>query len=77
MALWVYPAHASSDSDIAPGMVGRLPYRNVRGCVGAGVCAFGCPSGAKQHTGVTYVPKAWAAAPERMAVPRPAAPVAA
>ena len=43
------------------GWSGDFLYRNVRGCVGAGVCAFGCPSGAKQHTGVTYVPKAWAA----------------
>jgi choline dehydrogenase-like flavoprotein len=43
------------------GWSGDYLYRNVRGCVGAGVCAFGCPSGAKQHTGVTYVPKAWAA----------------
>jgi len=40
----------------ALGWSGDLLYRNVRGCVGAGVCAFGCPSGAKQHTGVTYVP---------------------
>jgi len=45
----------------ALGWSGDFLYRNVRGCVGAGVCAFGCPSGAKQHTGVTYVPKAWAA----------------
>ncbi|UGS35690.1 GMC family oxidoreductase N-terminal domain-containing protein [Capillimicrobium parvum] len=35
--------------------------RNVRGCVGSGVCAYGCPAGAKQHTGATYVPKAHAA----------------
>jgi choline dehydrogenase-like flavoprotein len=34
-------------------------YRNVRGCVGSGVCAFGCPTGAKQHVGITYVPLAW------------------
>jgi hypothetical protein len=43
------------------GLSGGYLYRNVRGCVGSGVCAYGCPSGAKQHTGVTYVPKAWAA----------------
>jgi choline dehydrogenase-like flavoprotein len=36
-------------------------YRNVRGCVGSGVCVFGCPTGAKQHVGITYVPRAWAA----------------
>ena len=36
-------------------------FRNARGCVGSGVCAFGCPAGAKQHTGQTYVPRAWEA----------------
>jgi choline dehydrogenase-like flavoprotein len=35
--------------------------RNARGCVGSGVCAFGCPTSAKQHTGITYVPRAKAA----------------
>lgn len=35
--------------------------RNAKGCVGSGVCAFGCPTSAKQHTGITYVPKAVAA----------------
>ncbi len=30
--------------------------RNAKGCVGSGVCAFGCPTSAKQHTGITYVP---------------------
>jgi choline dehydrogenase-like flavoprotein len=35
--------------------------RNARGCVGSGVCAFGCPTSAKQHTGITYVPRAQAA----------------
>jgi choline dehydrogenase-like flavoprotein len=43
------------------GWSGDFLYRNVRGCVGSGVCAFGCPTGAKQHVGVTYVPRAWAA----------------
>ncbi len=43
------------------GWSGDFLYRNVRGCVGSGVCAFGCPSGAKQHVGITYVPRAWAA----------------
>lgn len=32
--------------------------RNARGCVGSGVCAFGCPTSAKQHTGIVYVPRA-------------------
>jgi choline dehydrogenase-like flavoprotein len=35
--------------------------RNAVGCVGSGVCAFGCPTGAKQHTGATYIPRAQAA----------------
>ena len=33
-------------------------HRNARGCVGSGVCAFGCPTSAKQHTGITYIPRA-------------------
>ena len=45
----------------ALGWSGDFIYRNVRGCVGSGVCAFGCPTGAKQHVGITYVPRAWAA----------------
>ena len=32
--------------------------RNARGCVGSGVCAFGCPAGAKQHTAITYLARA-------------------
>jgi choline dehydrogenase-like flavoprotein len=43
------------------GYSGDFVYRNVRGCVGSGVCNFGCPTAAKQHVGVTYVPKAWEA----------------
>lgn len=35
--------------------------RNAKGCVGSGVCAFGCPTSAKQHTGITYMPRARAA----------------
>jgi choline dehydrogenase-like flavoprotein len=35
--------------------------RNAKGCVGSGVCAFGCPTSAKQHTGITYIPRARAA----------------
>jgi len=45
----------------ALGYSGDYLFRAVRGCVGSGVCAFGCPSGAKQHTGVTWIPRAWAA----------------
>jgi choline dehydrogenase-like flavoprotein len=32
--------------------------RNARGCIGSGVCAFGCPTGAKQHAGQVWVPRA-------------------
>jgi choline dehydrogenase-like flavoprotein len=45
----------------ALGWSGDFLFRNVRGCVGSGVCAFGCPTGAKQHVGIAYVPRAWAA----------------
>lgn len=43
----------------ALGWSGDFIFRNAKGCVGSGVCAFGCPTSAKQHTGITYVPKAW------------------
>jgi choline dehydrogenase-like flavoprotein len=43
----------------ALGWSGDFIYRNAKGCVGSGVCAFGCPTNAKQHTGITYVPRAW------------------
>ena len=36
-------------------------YRNVRGCVGSGVCAFGCPTSAKQSANMSYAPLAWRA----------------
>ncbi len=32
--------------------------RNAPGCDGAGVCCFGCPTGAKRSTDVSYVPMA-------------------
>ena len=35
----------------------RIP-RNERGCLGTGVCAFGCPQDAKQAMHVSYVPRA-------------------
>ena len=41
------------------GWRGDYLYRNVRGCVGSGVCAYGCPTNAKQHAGIAYVTKAW------------------
>jgi choline dehydrogenase-like flavoprotein len=42
----------------ALGWSGHYLDRNAHGCRGSGVCAFGCPTGAKQHTGATYM--AWA-----------------
>ncbi len=41
------------------GLSGDYLYRNAMGCVGSGVCTAGCPTSAKQHMGLTYVPKAW------------------
>jgi choline dehydrogenase-like flavoprotein len=43
----------------ALGWSGDYIYRNARGCVGSGVCQWGCPAAAKQHVGQTYIPKAW------------------
>jgi len=45
----------------ALGWSGDFLYRSAKGCVGSGVCTFGCPAGAKQHAGITYVPRAWEA----------------
>lgn len=45
----------------ALGLSGDYLFRNVRGCVGSGVCAYGCPTGAKQHVGIAFIPHAWAA----------------
>ena len=54
-------AHVARRGAEALGWSGGFMSRNVRGCVGSGVCAYGCPTNAKQHVGVTYVPKAHAA----------------
>jgi choline dehydrogenase-like flavoprotein len=43
----------------ALGWSGDFVFRNAKGCVGSGVCNFGCPTSAKQHVGQTYVPLAW------------------
>jgi choline dehydrogenase-like flavoprotein len=45
----------------ALGWSGDFIHRNAKGCVGSGVCAFGCPTSAKQHTGLTWIPRAWEA----------------
>jgi choline dehydrogenase-like flavoprotein len=61
----VPPEIAGRNADVvrrgteALGWSGDYVWRNVRGCVGSGVCNFGCPTSAKQHVGLTYVPRAW------------------
>lgn len=40
------------------GWSGGWLQRNARGCRGSGVCAYGCPTGAKQHTALTFVDRA-------------------
>lgn len=40
------------------GWRGEAMPRNVRGCARLGRCNFGCPTGAKQSTLLTYVPRA-------------------
>jgi len=45
----------------ALGFAGARIPRNEKGCLGTGVCAFGCPQDAKQAMHVSYVPKALAA----------------
>jgi len=54
-------AHVVKRGADALGWSGDFVYRNVRGCVGSGICTFGCPTSAKQHVGLTYVPQAWEA----------------
>lgn len=63
----VTPELAGLNAEVARRGAERLGWshgylaRNAKGCVGSGVCAFGCPTSAKQHTGITYVPRARAA----------------
>jgi choline dehydrogenase-like flavoprotein len=63
----VTPELAGANAAVARRGAERLGWshgylrRNARGCVGSGVCAFGCPTSAKQHVGITYVPRARAA----------------
>ena len=42
----------------ALGLRGQPLLRNIDGCRGCGVCAFGCPSDAKQAMHLTYLPRA-------------------
>lgn len=63
----VTPELAGANAAVARRGAERLGWshdyiaRNARGCVGSGVCAYGCPTSAKQHVGITYVPRAAAA----------------
>jgi choline dehydrogenase-like flavoprotein len=63
----VTPALAGENAAVARRGAEQLGWshgylrRNAAGCVGSGVCVFGCPADAKQHTGLTYVPRARAA----------------
>ncbi|MFL5896433.1 MAG: GMC family oxidoreductase N-terminal domain-containing protein [Thermoleophilaceae bacterium] len=41
------------------GWSGDFIFRNASGCVGSGVCNWGCPTSAKLHMGLTYMPRAW------------------
>ena len=58
----VTPELAGANAAVARRGAERLGWshgylrRNARGCVGSGVCVFGCPTSAKQHTGITYIP---------------------
>jgi choline dehydrogenase-like flavoprotein len=43
----------------ALGWSGDFIFRNAAGCVGSGICNWGCPASAKLHMGLTYIPRAW------------------
>lgn len=66
----VLPDLAGANAAVARRGAERLGWshgylkRNAKGCVGSGVCAFGCPTSAKQHTGITYIPRARTAGAE-------------
>jgi len=57
-------AHASRNAELLArgarrrGWSGSPTPRSVAGCANLGLCNLGCPSGAKQSTLVTYVPRA-------------------
>jgi choline dehydrogenase-like flavoprotein len=60
----VTPQLAGANAEVARRGAAALGWshgylrRNARGCVGSGVCVYGCPTSAKQHTGITYIPRA-------------------
>jgi choline dehydrogenase-like flavoprotein len=41
------------------GWSGDFIFRNASGCIGSGVCNWGCPTSSKLHMGLTYMPRAW------------------
>ncbi len=51
-------AHVLESGAARLGWKAHAMARNVRGCTNLGLCNFGCPTGAKQSTLVTYVPRA-------------------
>jgi len=51
-------AHVLETGAARLGWAAHAMARNVRGCSNLGLCNFGCPTGAKQSTLVTYVPRA-------------------
>lgn len=61
------PEHLSRNAAVLARGAQRLDWdaattpRSVRNCINLGLCNLGCPSGAKQSTLVTYIPRAEAA----------------
>jgi choline dehydrogenase-like flavoprotein len=61
------PESVGSDAELMKKGADRLGYksipamRNHKHCAGSNLCAFGCPTGAKQSVLVTYVPRTLAA----------------
>ena len=51
-------AHVARRGAEALGWSGGWLQRNATGCKASGVCAYGCPAGAKQHTALTFVERA-------------------
>ena len=52
------PARVVARGAEALGLSHMPIMRNAPGCDGQGVCCFGCPTGAKRSTDISYVPKA-------------------
>lgn len=51
-------AHKFIEGARSLGLRAEYLPRNAKDCEGFGVCCFGCPSGAKQSTNVSYIPEA-------------------